>query len=606
MGNKLHWRVVSTLLLCTAWFDGAIAEEPQQPNFLVIVADDMGWSDIGVLGGEIRTPNIDFMAESGVLHNNFYVAPTCAPTRSMLLTGTNNHEAGVGTQQHQAVANQLDNYRYAGELHNGVVTVAEALSSKGYETLTVGKWHLAVDDKQMPHNRGFKHSYSLQEGGASHFGDALPINPLEPPHYFENGVPIEIPADFYSTIDYTDKTIEYIKRASGKPFFAYVAYTAPHDPLQVPDDWIDRYDGAYASGSDVARNARLARQIEKGIFAPDTQMTEIFRFPRILPMWKPLWADRTDEARRLDAKPMEIYASMVELMDQQIGRILAHLRETGQLENTYVLFFSDNGASLAPATAYPGVTREWLHAERDMDREHAGRPRTHTTLDVEWAALANTPMRLYKASTAEGGIRSPLVVMGPGVSEQGFVSGLAHVMDIAPTLYELAGIDVSTDPLFADKVKPRGQSLVSQWQGGDADPARALVTELFGNRAVRKGPWKAVYLVPPFGTGDWELFNLEEDPGSILDLADDNPKILKNLVAAYDAYAIENGVIAPDPPIHRDISLAFSGKCDWMCEARFGLVKLALDPFSRWAILIGSLLGAGLLVRQIIRKYGSK
>ena len=235
------------------------AHAGEKPNFLVVVADDLGWSDPGFLGSKIRTPTIDRLAQRGIFMSHFYVAPTCSPTRAMLLTGLSNHAAGVGTMNNLQTPNQIGHREYAAQLHDGVVTVAEMLSAHGYTTMMSGKWHLAIDEDQRPNKRGFQHSFGLVEGGASHFADQMGITDTETVTYHENGKETALPDDFYSTIGYTDKIIEYIDRAGEQPFFAYLTYTAPHDPLQVPDDWLNRYKGVFDEGPAKAKEKRRQR-----------------------------------------------------------------------------------------------------------------------------------------------------------------------------------------------------------------------------------------------------------------------------------------------------------------------------------------------------------
>ncbi|MEM1397300.1 MAG: sulfatase-like hydrolase/transferase, partial [Pseudomonadota bacterium] len=292
-----------------------------QPNFLIVVADDLGWSDIGAFGGEIKTPTLDALAARGMMMTSFYVAPTCSPTRSMLMTGTDNHAAGVGAMSGIQAPNQTTR-NYAAQLHGDVVTIAEALKPHGYQTLMSGKWHLAVDETQYPNRRGFDRSFALLPGGGSHFADRKSISPTEIPEYIEDGEPVEkLPGDFYSSISYTDKMLDYLKsRDTDKPFMAYLAYTAPHDPLQVPDEWLDRYDGAYDSGPYVTRQARVKRLQKKGLVKDNIELWQAPNFPDWLPMHAAPWKTRSEDQREIDTRPMEIYASMVELMDQQLGR----------------------------------------------------------------------------------------------------------------------------------------------------------------------------------------------------------------------------------------------------------------------------------------------
>lgn len=545
----------------------------EQPNFLVIVADDMGWSDIAPFGGEIRTPNLQKLADDGLAMSAFYVAPTCAPTRAMLLTGLDNHRAGVGVQMKNETPNQLGHRHYKGQLLPEVMTIPEALAPHGYHSVMAGKWHLAVDETQQPNNRGFDRSFTLLEGGASHFSDQEPINPGNTVTYLEDGEPVKLPTNFYSTTFYTDKVIEYIDEAEQAPFFAYLSFTAPHDPLQVPEEWFDRYSGAYDEGPEVIRQRRVERLTEQGWIAENLELWQPPPFPAWLPLHKGPWHERSDEQRKYDARRMEIYASMVELMDSEIGRLLSHLAETGKLDNTYVLFFSDNGANALTPLFYPNYTREHLFETLDNSLENMGGLKSHTTQGAEWAVVSTTPSKLYKAMVAEGGIRSPFIVAGPGILPSTRSEELGHVMDIAPTVYELAGVDTSGAE-FKGKIPLEGISIADAWRG-ESLAKRTLITELFGMRMVRKGDWKAHYIVEPFGSGGWQLFNLANDPSEVHNLGIEEPKLLAELISKYEVWAIDQNVILPvgnrggRVP---SISWFYDQPCDWLCTAKFDFV----------------------------------
>ena len=561
-----------------AWFGMIHAQEAPstdvRPNFLVIVADDMGWSDIGVLGGEIRTPTIDALARRGTVLTDYYVAPTCAPTRSMLMTGVDNHQAGLGVQSGLRAPNQVG-INYQGQLHHGVVTVAEALSASGYQTFMAGKWHLSGTVEQAPGNRGFQRSFALLNGGASHFADQLLITPAEPVQYAEAGRPVEaLPDNWYSSIGYADKILQYLDgREREAPFFAYLAFTAPHDPLQVPDDWLDRYSGEYDMGPVATRQARADRQKALGLIPEQAGLWEYPKYPGWFPGHAAPWEDRSEEQRRKDARPMEIYAAMVELMDRQIGRVLAYLDAQAELDDTYVVFFSDNGASSPGPMVYPGVTRTWLAENWDKTHKDPGGPRSFTTLGREWASAAVTPWKLYKNSVSEGGIRSPLIVSGPGVSAGVFSNALAHVTDIVPTVYELAGIEPGSDPLFEDKVQPQGMSLMPVLTAQSASGRTSTGVHLFGNRGFRRDRWKISNTQPPLSTGEWELFDLSRDPGEVNNLVVERPDILNELLSGFEQYRDTHEVILPsESPLGAGLRELHSGECNWWCEARFAVI----------------------------------
>ena len=572
--------VARVLVTSAALVAGVCAQTPEAesrpPNFLVIVADDMGWSDIGALGGEIRTPSIDGLAEAGTLLTSYYVAPTCAPTRAMLMTGVDHHLAGLGVQSGIRASNQVG-VNYQGQLHDGVVTLAEALAEHGYQTFMAGKWHLANETAQWPHRRGFQRSFVLLTGAASHFADQQEISPVEIPEYVRDGRPVdELPDGFYSSTAYADALLGYLQeRDAGAPFFAYLAFTAPHDPLQVPDEWLDRYRGAYADGPFAIRRARAERQAALGLIPEDAPLWKYPRFPSWFPNHAALWAERSAEQRLQDARPMEIYAAMVELMDAQIGRVVDHLAAQGELDNTYVVFFSDNGASLAAPLVYPGVTTEWFAANWSNAHETRGQPGNFTVSGREWASASVTPWKLYKNSVGEGGIRSPLIVRGPAVLSGTLSPAIAHVTDIAPTLYDLAGVQPETSPLFQGKTLPQGLSLMPVLSGATPAVRQSFGVHLFGNRGYRRGQWKLSNTQPPLGSGEWELFDLAADPGEVRDLAGERPELLAELLAEYDGYLERNQVILPaESPLKVGLRQLYPGPCDWWCELRFSVIDL--------------------------------
>ena len=556
------------IVSCTPSQDGS--ETAKAPNFLIIVADDMGWSDIAPFGGEINTPNLSQLARRGTMMTNFYVASTCAPTRAMLMTGVDNHLAGVGAFPGMSTPNQVGR-NYEGQLHNGVVTVAEALREKGYQTMLSGKWHLSLDKAQRPHNRGFDRSFTLITGGASHFADQLPIGPTEIPLYLEDGKPVELPRDFYSTITYTDKLLEYVEdRDSDRPFFALLSYTAPHDPLHVPDDWMDRNKGKYDDGPAATRLTRTERLKELNLIPAETELWQLPNFPHWYPHHFKAWEDRSHKQRAEDVRPMEIYASMIELMDNQIGRVIEALEERGELDSTYILFFSDNGASVTAPLVYPHSSEAWLSTMWDRNPLNAGQPGSFSVLGREWASAAGAPFRMYKGSVTEGGVRSPFIVTGPTVLENHISNSLGHVTDIVPTLFELAGLIESDEPIYDDKELPSGVSLLPAWSVSADAGRKMFATEYFGNGAVRRDNWKAVYFTDTSGrTGRWELFDVSKDPGETRDLASEKPEVLATLISEYEVYSETVSLEPPRPSPYPNFRKLYPRECGHWCEQMF-------------------------------------
>jgi arylsulfatase len=384
-------------------------QSPARPNILLIVADDLGYSDLGCFGGEIKTPNIDALAAGGMRATNFCVGPTCSISRAMLLTGTDNHVAGFGTMAEWIAPAQKGMPGYEGYLNSRVVTFPSMLSTKaGYFTFMAGKWHLGEDPTSWPAAQGFARDFTIIDGMGSHWADMIMPNPNRPKAiYTRNGARVDsLPPGYFSPTNFTDFAIECMGEATSKrqPFFAYVAYQAPHGPLAAPDDWIDRYRGVYDVGSDRIGDERLARQKALGIVGQHAT-----RAPR--PPGVPAWADLSPQQQRESARKMEIYAAMVAHMDDQIGRLIAHLKASGQYDNTLIVFMSDNGANGEDHADlllgnFPQL-KPWFEKTYDNRFENWGRPGSFLDDGKEWGRVGSVPFRGFKADVTEGGIRAP-------------------------------------------------------------------------------------------------------------------------------------------------------------------------------------------------------
>lgn len=526
-------------------------KQQKKPNILLIVADDMGYSDLGCYGGEINTPVLDKLSETGMRYTNFYVSPTCSVTRSMLLSGTDNHIAGLGNMGELLSPNQQGQPGYEGVLNKRVASVAEILQDNGYHTYMVGKWHLGLAPDQIPHARGFERDFSTLVGGGDHFNDGWNIEwqiPKMP--YTEDGKPVaELPKDFYSTKNYTNKIIQFIDegRKDEKPFFAYMAYTAPHGPLQLPNDWLRRYKNRYDEGWDGIRHQRIARMQEMGLVDKDVNVADrLFFLPKSTIF--------TPAVRVMLGRTMEIYAGMIEYMDDQIGRVFDYLKEIGEYDNTIVIFISDNGAegnNLREMVSGQVGSFGFLHAMNNFaENSHnsIGRKGTFAEYGAAWAQVSMAPFRLYKGFLSEGGTRSPLIISGPGVKGKGGLNkeAVLHVMDIAPTILELAGIEQPTTFKGHDIEPIQGKSWVGMMNGVTKSPRTEtdwLGWELFGNKAIRQGDWKISWQFKPLGTEEWRLFNLAEDVGEQYDLSEKHPKKREELIVLWDEYVKKNGVI---------------------------------------------------------------
>lgn len=544
-------RLLGLSLLSAAFASPSFGADVHRPNILLILADDLGLTDVGAYGSEISTPNLDRLAKGGARMSSFYASPFCSPTRAMLMSGTDNHLAGFGDMAELLLPEQKGKPGYEGYLNERVLAIPQVLHDAGYRTVMAGKWHLGTAENQSPAARGFDQSYAMVQGGASHFGDQTGIVALDankPPKalYRENGKSIDIPRDgFYSSEVFANKVMEYLDKTDGtkKPFFAYLAFTAPHWPLQAPDADIQKYVDRYKGGYDEIRRERVERLKKAGLLSPNTPVFEgNSRWPK--------WDSLSPAEKRAEAKRMAVYAAMVDNMDRQIGRVLAYLEKKGELDNTVVFFLSDNGAD-GNSVYDVGETRKWLHRDMDNSIENTGRPGSFVEYGPGWAQVGMTPMRMYKAFTYEGGISVPAIAWGPGVGIKGSERGaLTHVSDIAPTIYELAGTHHPGTEYRGKSILPvRGKSLLSYLKGEapnvhDAD--EAIGWELGGRKALRKGDWKIVYANQPWGSGHWELYNIAQDRTESHDLAAAMPDKLNELLAAWKQYVAETGTLEID------------------------------------------------------------
>ncbi|MCP4005989.1 MAG: arylsulfatase [bacterium] len=525
---------------------GVATAKDGRPNVLLIVSDDMGYSDIAPFGGEIRTPNLRALAARGLVLSDFHTAPTCSPARSMLLSGNDNHVAGLGTmgERLDATTNLRGQPGYEGYLNFSVAPLPQLLRENGYHTYMTGKWHLGAGAGQKPSDRGFEETYVLISGGASHWSDKKPIFPGEEVKYFENGEEVNPPQDFYSTRSYTDKLIEFIdkNRGDGKPFFGYLAYTAPHDPLHVPDEWIDRYKGVYDEGYDELREARFRRLKELGFLEDRATLPDRMES---IPRWETLSA----EDKKIEARKMELYAAMVEFMDAQIGRVVEALEASGQLDNTLIIFVSDNGANGGFIQNYPGSSEEWVRQEFNNAYANYGRRGSGIATGPGWAQASMSPFRLYKSFTSEGGTRAPFIAAGYGVEARSESGALTHIMDIAPTVLELAGVSYP-EKHDGTEMKPMlGKSMLPLLAGTQPHvrtDQEYLGWELFGNRAVRQGDWKILWIVSPNGSDRWELYNIRNDPGETVDLSDQHREKFEEMKRLWSDYQSRNGVVIPE------------------------------------------------------------
>jgi len=517
-----------------------------RPNILLIVADDLGYTDLGVYGSEIETPNLDQLANDGLLLTDFHTQAVCAPTRASILAGTDNRNAGGAMWQS---ANQLGVPGYESHLSRDVVAFPDLLRQVGYKTYWSGKWHLGHEEDLTPDARGFDRSIALMEGFASHYSDATRGTPDQIATYVEDGKVLEsLPEDFFSTDFYTDYLIDAIETDSetGQPWFAFLGYTAPHWPLQAPDEYIDKYAGYYDEGYDVLREQRIAQAKQLGLIPEEAEM-----YPRLQRV--PAWSELSEEEQQIASREMELYAAMVDGVDQNVGRLLEYLRSTDQFENTLIVFISDNGAE-GEDRDFGGDMSGW-----DNSLENMGRLNSYIYYGAKWAAAGVGVGREYKSRATQGGTLAPAFLHFPEFTKSGEISDeFISVVDFAPTFLELAGAsDIHESSSGQPLQDLQGYSLVPYLMGEDTQVRPNDFTfgwEVFGHRAIRKGDWKLLWLTSepsetpqPLAEGadHWGLYNLAVDPGEANDLSAENPEKVAELLQAWGEYVADNGIVLP-------------------------------------------------------------
>ena len=532
------------------------------PNVIVMLVDDLGFSDVGCYGSEIDTPNIDALAESGVRFANFHVNPMCSPTRASLLTGLNAHMAGVGH-----VAHADPGYPgYAMELRPDAVTVAEAFRDAGWATFAIGKWHLCKDSDLS--DAGSKHSWPLQVGFDRYFGILDGFTNLHQPHrLYEDNHVVEVdeyPDGYYLTDELTDRALEMVTRLRSshptKPFFMYFAHCAVHAPLHAKQADMEKYRGRYDEGWDVIREQRFARQQELGIVAPSAVLPpRNAEHEHDVDAWDTLGGDE----QRLFARYKEAYAAMVDNIDQNLGRLRTALDETGEWDNTIVLFTSDNGASReGQARGTASYFRTLLGAARNVSEDlqsadlaridSVGGPQTMPHYPRGWAMASNTPFRMYKVNTQQGGHQVPMIMSWPaGRFDAGSISpAYQHVTDVMATLAGLAGVGLPDGR--SGKVGPAHAGRTFEPALFDHDAASTHTEqyyECWGHRGFYRDGWSATTCHAQrtaFSDDQWQLHDLRADPTEAHDVADVHPDTLIELVEAWEEAAWANQVFPLD------------------------------------------------------------
>ncbi len=557
-----YWHIGMTVLLALltmGYITNANAQNSEnKPNFLVIMGDDFGYSDIGSFGSEISTPNLDELAKDGKILTDYHTAPTCSPARVSLLTGVDWHIGGIGTMYELIADNQVGQPGYETYINDKVVTVAELLRDAGYNTLMSGKWHLSGHGYQpgtSPYERGFSNAFTLLEDGSNHFSSAEYV-PGWTVSFMENNTKVDRPGNgtVFSNALYTDKLLEYFKKTDlqNKPFFAYLAFQVAHTPFMAPNmSIIDKYDKIYSAGWDKIRDQRFEKQKELG-FWPEN-MTDPARLPP-----NEIWDSLSGDQKAYAARVLAVHAAGIEDMDNNIGRVIQYLKDNGKYDNTFIMFTSDNGSS------EPFEIRLFQYAS-GVDLTYAkqfvtGINNTLSNLGTQtsdfnygaWGPyVAVSPLSGFKTSFYEGGTRPPFVLKLPETYSSGnasisnLVKSFAYVTDITPTILDLAGVTHPSTYQGHQVHTMMGKSLKPVLVGSaeTTHPKDEPISgEMFNNTSVRMGDWKAiVYGLPQ----QWKLFNIANDLGENTDLSSEHPDILQNLMIAYEKYAQDVGVVVP-------------------------------------------------------------
>lgn len=545
------------------------AAPPRRPNIVLILVDDAALMDFGTFGGEARTPNIDRLAKQGAMFTGYHTSPLCSPSRAMLLTGLDNHRAGVATIEEILPPSQRSHKGYGLHIEPGAWTIAERLRREGYRTLMAGKWHLGHGPGDLPNHHGFDRSLALDASGADNWAPRPYMPYYRDAPWFEDGKQARMPDSYYSSDMLADRLIRYIDEAppGGKPFFGYLAFQAVHIPVQAPGGYADHYKGQFDQGWSALRAARIARARELGLLPQGAAAVP-------LPQDARDWNSLSAKERKIYARTLEVYSGMLEAMDASVGRLMARLEARGELANTLFVVTSDNGPEPTDPVHQQGMN-VWMALHGYHWRaEGLGGPGSLSFIGREWALALSAPSRRYKFYASEGGLRTPLVMSGPGVPGGVRVGSPVFVTDVTPTLADFAG---AAEPAGAPAMDGRSlRPLIEGRASAIRSPDEAVGVEVSGNSALFRGDYKIVRDMPPVGDGKWRLYDLVTDPGETQDLAAARPELMTSMLADYAAYEKRVGVQPLPPGYNTQKQLMSNALARQLQFARGGLVFLAV------------------------------
>ncbi len=509
-----------------------------KPNIVLLLVDDSALMDFGSFGGEARTPNIDELAQQGMMFTNFHTSPVCSPSRAMLITGTDSHLAGVANLPEMLPSGYENEPGYGGVLNNRVQTIATRLKETGYNTYVTGKWHLGHDKNTLPSARGFDRSFILGASGADNY-EAKGYLPMKATaQWYADGEKTDLPDDFYSSKDYIEQTIAFheSEQSKGAPFFAYIAFQAIHAPIQAPQNFVKPYLDVYKEGWDTLRQKRFEKAKEMGIIPETAAMNDMF------PQFKK-WEQLSQKEKDAYATDMAVTAGMLEAMDYYIGRYINYLKEKGVYENTVFVITSDNGPDGGNIKGNV-MMRKWQEKNGyHTDANRAGEKGYFGALGPEFAFALASPFSFFKYYTGEGGVRTPLIISGKNIPNEQRTNSFCFITDIVPTILELVGMEPRSNKLYAPIT---GKSLLPHIQDLSIpvyDENEGVGLEVANSSAYYLGDYKIVKNNIPLGDNKWYMYNLKTDPGETKDISKIFPEKFNTLMSAYNEYAKSVGVI---------------------------------------------------------------